>query len=218
MKKQMQVALLLAISAMTLTSAVQAAIRVDGDPPFYAIILKTADGNQEIYHDDEWAAIPFFRDPACVPEDFNLLELFDFTPAFPDGPPRPFLCPLTVDGFEIWENGPGLDPAPIQFHVKGLGAVPVWFVSWPALQLLIADNSLTIAELASMPSLKIGSATFYTFENIPGDPPSMESVNAAGKLANGTRFQFHAAVVVQTTPFVCCSSDGKMQQVIIRFW
>ncbi len=203
---------------MTLTSVVQAAIRVDADPPFYAIIKNnTADG-QEIYHDDEWAAISFLRDPACVPEDFNLLDLLDFTPAFPDGPPRPFLCPLTVDGLEIWETGPGLDPSPIQFHLRGRGAVPVWFVSWPDLQTLIADNSLTITELRSMPSLRIGSATLFTFENIPGDPPSMVSVNAAGKLANGTRFQFHAAVVVQTTPFVCCSSDGKMQQVSIRFW
>jgi hypothetical protein len=208
----MPIALLLAISAMTLTSVVKAAIRVDANPPFYAVVNNTADG-QEIYHDDEWAAIPFFRDPACVPEDFNLLGFFDFRLLTGE-----VVCPPTVDGFEIWETGPGLDPAPIQFHLKGRGAVPVWFVSWPALQLLIADNSLTIAELASMPSLKKGSATFFTLENIPGDPPSMVSVNAAGKLANGTRFQFHAAVVVQTTPFVCCSSDGKMQQVSISFW
>ena len=129
MKNQMPIALLLAIGAMISTSVVQAAIRVDANPPFYAIINNTADFGQEIYHDDEWAAIPFFRDPACVPEDFNLLDFFDFRLL-----PGEVVCPLTVDGFEIWENGPGLDPAPIQVQLEGTrrGAGVVCLLARPA--------------------------------------------------------------------------------------
>ena len=31
-----------------------------------------------LIHTDEWAAVLFYRDPACVPEDFNLLDMLDF--------------------------------------------------------------------------------------------------------------------------------------------
>ena len=40
---------------------------------------------------------------------------------------------------------------------RGLGAVRVWFVSWPELQTAMADGVLTITELATLPSLKVGA-------------------------------------------------------------
>ena len=40
----------------------------------------------EIYHDGEWAAIAFYRDPDSIREDFNLLEFLDI--------PAVFYCPM----------------------------------------------------------------------------------------------------------------------------
>lgn len=125
-------------------------VRVEGgDTPFYARISSNL-----IFHTDEWAVITFYRPPACVPEGFNLLALVDVPGAFFCGPP-------TIDGFTIWRNGPEIDPAPIQVEFQGLGAVPVWIVGWPELQAAIADDTLTIGELAALPSLLVGSASFY---------------------------------------------------------
>ena len=108
-----------------------------------------------IFHTDELAVIVFYRPPECIPTDFNLFDYFDL--------PRVYECmPVTIDGFSIWENGPGIDLAPIQFKIHGLGAVPVWFVGWPELQDAIADDILTISELAGMSSLITGLASFYT--------------------------------------------------------
>ena len=46
----------------------------------------------------------FYRSPDCVPADFNLLDSLDFTPAFPGGPPRPFLCELQIEGRALWHS------------------------------------------------------------------------------------------------------------------
>jgi hypothetical protein len=66
--------------------------------PGYAQISHTELFGEEIYHTEDWAAIPFYRNPGCVPSDFNLMEMMD--------PPRCFDCPLTVEGFEIWPVPP----------------------------------------------------------------------------------------------------------------
>src|SRR4051794_8372017 len=88
-------------------------VRVDPQPlPFYA---RTITGT------GEWSPIIFYRPPGCIPPTFNLETFFD--------PPRAFTCgPMTVEGFAVWETGPGLDPAPRQSRLQGLGAVPIWFV------------------------------------------------------------------------------------------
>jgi hypothetical protein len=85
-------------------------------PPFYTDTGRLADGSPYFFHDDEWAAFVFVRLPSCVPPDFNLLDSFDSTPAFPDGPPRVLLCDLTVTGHAIWLTGPppGGEDEPVQ--------------------------------------------------------------------------------------------------------
>jgi len=89
--------------------------------PAYARI-EMVDGASLVHHTNNWAAIPFFREPRCVPEGFNLLDFFD--------DPGAFDCRLTFEGFEIWRNGPRTDdPAPIQTESFGLGSVPVWIVA-----------------------------------------------------------------------------------------
>jgi len=172
-----------------LTAAAHAQVRVsvpeeDPGPPFYAAVERAF-----VPHTDEWAAITFLRQPNCVPDDFNLLDLFDV--------PAAFGCPLTVQGHLLYKNAPPpVDDAPIMANLHGLGAVPVWFVSWPEMQSALADDVLTVPELLSLPSLRIGSASFFKetqhpgFERPQGAGNGKIVITAHGTLTDGRTFQF----------------------------
>jgi hypothetical protein len=154
-----------------------------GDLPFYARVEPGF-----VVHTGDWAAIIFYRPPECVPADFNLLDVYDFDYAFDCGPP-------TTDGFIIWSGEPGLSN-PIQIKLWGLGAVPVWFVSWPELEAALGDGVLTMPELEAMASLLIGSASFYT-ETLHPDGVKVPMINyvALGMLDDGRSFQVHVTYV-----------------------
>jgi len=165
-------------------------------PPVYSTISPLA---EEILRSGDWVGVAFYRDPACVPPSFNLLDGFDI--------PNSFSCTLTIQGFEI---SPPQGLAPVQVKGWGLGAVPIYFVSVQEYQSAIADRVLTITELRSLPSLKIGYASFFSLEIRPGftTPPGL-NITAMGVLQDGRRFQFQ---VVEGGP----SSAPK--HVKIAFW
>ena len=182
-------AILVAASLAYASVRVEFPAQIPG-PPSYSIIERGF-----IPHTDDWAAVPFVRQPACVPLNFNLLDFADLTPAFPGGPPRSILCDLTVEGHAIFKNGPPpVDVAPIQTHLQGLGAVPIWFVNTAELATALQDDILTIAELMSLPSLRIGSATFFEMTRVTGllkGPGNGKiQLNATGTLLGGGSFEF----------------------------
>ncbi len=192
MKKQTLVTLLLLLSAAITTSVAPAAVllRIPDESPGVPAYART----DHFLHNEEWAAIVFYREPACVPDSFNLLNLVNI--------PAVFECPLTVAGFEIWENGPpplSSDMAPIFSNLHGLGAVPVWFVSWRELQEEIADGVLTITDLASMASLQVGSASFFDerLHPIGGAQHPNLSIVAHGRLLDGRSVQLEATSSLQ---------------------
>lgn len=156
----------------------------DPGPPFYARVERQAVHTEIVPHTDEWAAVVFYRNPACVPADFNLMDLFHV--------PNAFFCGLTIDGFEIWRNGPPpIDPAPMMAEFNGLGAVPIWFVSWPELQAAVADDTLTMTELSAMDSLIVGSATNFheTLHPTGGAKNPKLIMTASGTLSDGRTFR-----------------------------
>jgi hypothetical protein len=161
-------------------------------PPYYARLERTG-----VPHTEEWAAIVFYRDPECVREDFNLLDFFDV--------PDAFGCRLTVEGFQIWKNGPPpVDPAPIHGKWRGLGAVPVWLVSWPELETAIADDKLTMPELEGLPSLQKGSASLYqeTLHPLQMHPVGKMQIVALGDLPDGSSFQVQVSgQTIKGTPY-----------------
>ena len=192
---------LAALAALLPASQAAAATRLevpDESPgvPFYARM------NAPLFvpHTDQWAAIAFYRNPACVPANFNLLSPF--------AGPSAFACPLTVEGFEIWENGPGQDPAPRISKLREAGPVPVWFVSWPQLQAAAGDGVLTITELRALPSLITGTASRFTETLHPSQSNKKGKINigARGTLSDGRSFQLQ---------FV--AHDGEVKHVAIRF-
>ena len=187
---------------IALVGSAQAQVRTqipeeDPGPPFYARVERSSVHTQIVPHTDEWAAIVFYRSPACVPPNFNLMDLFNV--------PGAFFCQLTIEGFEIWRNGPPpVDFAPMQAKFNGLGAVPVWFVSWSELQAAIADDVLTITELQTLSSLQKGTATFFreTLHPTGGANQPKLSITARGTLEDGRIFQLHhsgSVATVQTT-------------------
>jgi len=184
-------AMVLGVPAISPTP-VNAAVRTNfpGEnpgPPTYAFLDRPPLG--EIFRDGDWVAIPFVRDPSCVPSSFNLLDGADI--------PGAFGCKLTVAGFAIWKNGPApIDPVPVFAHYSGLGAVPIWFVSWADLQLAMADDMLTINELKSLPSILMGTAEIFEAVEQPGllRPQGFGNgkieIGAHGTLADGRTFTF----------------------------
>lgn len=177
-------------TALLVVPGAPANVRLDTiEMPAYARIAGPAvdGGIEEVFHDDEWAAVPFYRPTECVRPDFNLLDFFDVPAVFGCGP-------LTVEMWTIWRNGLGIDAAPIQLRARGLGAVPVWFVRWEDLEAALDDGTLTIGELAALPSLVVGSADFYSETIHPtqaANVPFLEFV-ASGALEDGRTFHVEA--------------------------
>ena len=151
-----------------------------GDVPFYARIESA-----NVYHNSDWAVIVFYRPPECIPTDFNLLAFFDAPGAFGCGP-------YTTDGFAVWKDI-NTDNSPLQSKLFGLGAVPVWFVSWPALESAVEDGVLTIVDLQAMNPLQ-GTASYYeeTLHPTGNGHPSMLEFVARGTLADGRTFDVQA--------------------------
>lgn len=173
----------LTLVVLGVAAPVQAQIHLnvpeDIEPPVYAALDRGF-----LPHTEEWAVVVFYRTPECVPTDFNLLDFFDLTD-------RPFLCALHIESRTNWVSLD--DPYPAESFLWGTGAVPVWFVRWPELQAAVADDVLTVGELAALPSLLVGSASFFhesVRNDIRGQRGGNEALVASGTLADGRSFVF----------------------------
>ena len=164
--------------------------------------------NFDVPNNSRWAAIVFYRDPACVPEDFDLGQFFH--------PPGPgglgaFGCPLLIEGHELWKNGPGADPAPI--YVRSRNAVPdlpVWFVAWRELRPILESGQVFIGDLENLPSLVRGSARWFEEALHPNGSAELPGITmrAEGSLENGGTFRLDWHFVDQ----------GAEDRVTIRLW
>ncbi|MDX1688377.1 MAG: hypothetical protein R3248_10370 [Candidatus Promineifilaceae bacterium] len=166
----------------------------DPGPPFYARIEPPA---PYVFHDGEWAAVVFYRDPECDQiQGFNLLNFFD--------PPAAFACPSTVHGTNLWVGAPQ-NGAPKIAHSNGNGAVPVWFIPADVINQATGDGELTIEELAGLDGLIVGHADQFDEVLHPhplppalgggGHPNPKLIQNAQGWLEDGRRFSLHVTEI-----------------------
>jgi len=160
---------------LALGSVAHAQVRVDPvQVPFYARVIEG----------DKWTAAIFYRPPGCIPPGFNLVTFFD--------PPRVFGCgPMTMDGYAIFQNGPGIDPAPLLSRLSGEGEVPMWFVRTRAYDAATADGFITLAEFEALKPLR-GKARLYE-EVLRTDPDRTGahfSAVAHGRLTDGRSFSY----------------------------
>lgn len=166
----------------------------DPGPPFYARLTSTLD---QFFHADGWLAIPFYRDPACVPPGFNLLELFHFPG--PDGAGA-FACPILVRGFMLIEPGAPLGAFPRKVALEG-DSVPFWFVKWDDFQATAADGIVTIAELEALGPIR-GTADRYRETLKPRVGEHAVVISAGGSTDDGRRFSFHVTHLEDQTKSV----------------
>lgn len=175
--------------ALLASLGVQAELRLDipgetSGPPFYARLEFPQVDPGLIPNNGQWAAMVMYRQPDCIPENFNLLTIFDV--------PAAFDCPLNnITGYEVYENAPGVDPAPIRSRLTAVGPVPVWFVDLTEFEQAAANGVITIADFEAMPSLRVGSADFYDELLRPNgsNPAGFIHINARGSFDNGDRFR-----------------------------
>jgi hypothetical protein len=173
-------------------------------PPVYASVAKSPPGPFDIIQTDgAWVGIDFLRDPACPQlAGFNLLAFLDF--------PTAFECPLTVDVTEWWlradlatAGGPwGSPPSPTfrtPVEARYVGSdVPIYFVQKSEFDAATTDGVLTVAELESLASLRIGHADHYEFVQInssgvnsgPSARAGHSRLVSHGTLEGGGTFQF----------------------------
>ena len=158
--------------------------------PFYARAEPPADVGGFAYHDDDWAAIVFYRDPSCVPADFNLFQFYDFNFG------SVFGCTSLVDGFSLHVEPDGLTPPKVS-NLTGR-AVAIWFVPWnEEFQEAVDAEALTVGQLENMDGLVKGVATHFreTLGSVEFHPQPKINLSASGEIlpesGGGT---FHYAV------------------------
>ncbi len=164
--------------------------------------------NFDVPNNRRWAAIVFYRDPACVPQDFNLGQFFDFPGP---GGLGAFACPLLVEGHEIWENGPNDDLAPIYVRTRNaVPDLPIWFVAWNELKPILDSGQVFIGDIERLPSLVRGSAATYEeslYPNGSAETPGI-TLRSEGSLEGGGRFMLRWHFVNQ----------GEKDEVVIHLW
>lgn len=182
----------LAVATLSVSALAQAPLKLDfpsvspGIPAYARLELLIPDF--DVPKNKHWAAIVFYRNPDCIPADFNLGMFFDP----PVGGPGAFGCELLIEGHELWANGPGVDPGPLYVLSRNMTPnLPVWFVSWPELRALFDTGTVTRNALEALPSLVRGWA--WSFEEqlhpngIAADPAI--TMHAQGRLEGGGRFK-----------------------------
>ena len=182
-------ALLLAVLVLTASASDLVRVPTDGEVPFYARF-----GTDETFSDSGWTSVIFYRPPECIPADFNLMEFFHLPS---DNNPGAFACgPTTTTGTEIWEGEPGSGPAPKRAYLRGMGAVPVWFVETEALEAIVGDGEVTIADLQALDPLTGSAASYYEIlhPSQSNDRPII-IYRAAGELDDGGSFVAGASYV-----------------------
>lgn len=120
-----------------------------------------------------------------MPDDFNLLGLYDFPG--PNGPGA-FACPLLMDGFILIEPDAPLGTFPHQANLQG-DQVPFWFVSWEEFQAAMQDGVVTRKDLEGMDPVK-GVAHRYQETLRPREGNHLIVIRAQGQLEDGRNFRF----------------------------
>jgi len=157
--------------------------------PYYAHLSSFGDswmapGN------DEWTVIIFYRDPACIPAEFDMSVGLDF----PGPQGLGFLaCPATYEGYQLHFSSPDpfLNPDYLFMRNSTL-EMPMWFVSTRELRELFERGFFQMADIETLPSRVSASAWQFEAQMEPyGFNPELKvRFNARGRLETGGQFSF----------------------------
>lgn len=158
----------------------------DPGGPFYARVSPYPEFLNQVFTDGRTVAIPIYRDPSCIPGDFNLFQAFDFPS---EAGPGAFGCPLLVSGTFLIEPGAPLGTFPVQVNTRG--PAQIWFVDHDEFVTRTSDGILPMARLAEeFTSLRIGTADHFMELLRPRlDARHQVVITSHGSLADGGRFR-----------------------------
>lgn len=154
----------------------------DPGPPLYVRVTPLLN---QIFVADGMVAIPFYRDPACVPLDVDLLV--HLHPPGAHGPGA-FGCPLLIEGSYTIETDAPQGTFPVR--VVASGPAQVWFVAWSDFEAATADGDLTMAELIALEPLRGTASTFHEML-APRLDDHHVVITSRGTLDDGRTFQFN---------------------------
>jgi hypothetical protein len=154
----------------------------DPGPPLYARVTPLLN---QIFVADGMVAIPFYRDPACVPLDADLLA--HMHPPGEHGPGA-FACALLVEGSYTIEHDAPQGTFPVR--VVASGPAQFWFVPWSDFEAATTDGTLTMAELIALAPLR-GTASSFNEMLAPRLDDHHVVITSRGTLPDGRTFQFN---------------------------
>jgi hypothetical protein len=115
------------------------------DDPGIPIYARVGPILNQFFVTNGYLVIPFYRDPECIRDNFNLLNYYD--------PPAAFGCELIVKGKFVIETDAKEGAFPIMAHIEGI-QMAVWIVGWPDFQGLMESGPVTIADLEALNPMK----------------------------------------------------------------
>lgn len=157
--------------------------------PAYARLGRNGD-SWGIPRDAEWSAIVFYRDPECIPIDFDLSLGFD-----PPGPQGlgAWGCRPLFEGSELRFSSLELAAPPEYIYMRNATLdLPIWFVATQELNELLDRGFVYIDEIEALSSRVVGHAWQFE-EQITPLQTTLEStvrMSASGRLESGGRFSF----------------------------
>jgi len=157
--------------------------------PLYMRLGAQGDGWQ-VPGNADWTVIVFYRDPACIPNDFDLADALDLPG--PDGLGA-FACPLLVEGFDLrFETLDPTMPPEYMYMRNSQHDFPIWFVSTRELDELLDRGFVYIDEIEALPSRVAGRGWQFEEQLTPYgfNPRQGISMSARGRLATGGQFSF----------------------------
>lgn len=168
-------------------------VTVPNPDPGIPAYARAFPGLNQFFHDGEWLAIPFYRSPDAIPEEFNLLDFFHFPS---EQGPGAFATPILTSGFYLIEPNAPLGTFPLVAVSTGT-SIPIWFVKWTDYQAAMVDNKVTISELEAMNPIK-GLASSFSEALKPRVDAHLVVINAKGALDDGRSFNLHVTHVGDT--------------------
>jgi hypothetical protein len=154
----------------------------DPGPPLYARVTPLLN---QVFTANGMVAIPFYRDPACVPLDTDLLA--HLHPPGEHGPGS-FACELLVEGgFTIEPDAP-LGTFPVR--VVASGPAQIWFVPSEDFDRAAGNGELTMADLIALGPLR-GTASSFHEMLAPRIEEHHVVITSHGTLGDGRAFEFN---------------------------
>jgi hypothetical protein len=162
--------------------------------PYYVRLSRSGDGTSSsgwvVPANADWTAIVFYRDPDCIPMDFDLG--FGIDPPGPDGLGA-FACKPLFEGFDLRFStlDPFLPPDYV-FMRNSTADMPIWFVQSQEINELLDRGFVYLDEIEVLPSRVAGRAWQFEEQIRPfgPNPEATVRVTARGGLENGGQFSF----------------------------